>query len=226
MIYILEDDENIRELIAYSLQTQNFSSKAFGLTQDFFCALKDELPNLIILDIMLPDQDGLSVLRHLKDKIATKHIPVILLTAKDSEFDKVKGLDMGADDYIAKPFGVVELIARIKAVLRRVQGQTKEVFKIQGFYLNHKEHIISINNKNIDLTLKEYKLLFLLLNHPNIVFTREQIAIEVWGDDFVSIGRSIDMHIKTLRQKLGEYGKMIATIRGIGYKLELQSFEK
>ncbi|WP_104697564.1 MULTISPECIES: response regulator transcription factor [unclassified Helicobacter] len=225
MIYILEDDDSIRELVIYTLQTQNFEIQGFKTAQDFFKALKTSLPKLILLDIMLPDQDGLSVLQTLKNKVTTREIPTILLTAKNSEFDKVKGLDMGADDYISKPFGVMELIARIKAVSRRIQSSVKEEFRIKNFYFNDKKHLVSIDGVNIDLTLKEYKILHLFLNYPNIVFSREQIAMEVWGDDFPSISRTIDMHIKTLRQKLGIYGKLISTVRGVGYKLEQQNID-
>lgn len=225
MIYILEDDDNIRDLVIYTLRTQNFEVQGFVTAQDFFKALQSSLPKLILLDIMLPDQDGLSILQTLKNKITTKEIPVILLTAKNSEFDKVKGLDMGADDYISKPFGVMELIARIKAILRRFQNSNKEEFKIKNFYFNDKKHLVSIDGVNIDLTLKEYKILHLLLNYPNMVFSREQIALEVWGDDFPSISRTIDMHIKTLRQKLGVYSKLITTVRGVGYKLEQHNIE-
>ncbi len=225
MIYILEDDENILELVIYALQTQNFQVKGFCSPKDFLEALQDSIPQLILLDIMLPQQDGLSILQNLKSKKNTKDIPIILLTAKNTEFDKVKGLDMGADDYITKPFGIMELIARIKAVLRRLHfDKKKEMFQIGDFSFDHRKHQVQIKNQAIDLTLKEYNLLYLFLCHPNIVFTREQIAHEVWGDDFVGMSRTIDMHIKTLRQKLGEYGALITTIRGVGYKLQQEDF--
>lgn len=221
MIYILEDDIDIAELIVYTLKTQNINALAFHTPKDFFNALENQLPKLILLDIMLPETDGLSILQNLKTKPQTKQIPIILVTAKNNEFDKVKGLDMGADDYITKPFGILELIARIKASLRRMQPEEKNTtFKIKDFYFDFQKHIATIKEKPIDLTLKEFNLLYLFLCNPNIVFTRDQIALEVWGDEFAGASRTIDMHIKTLRQKLGDYSHLIATIRGVGYKLD------
>lgn len=217
MIAVLEDDESIRELILYSLRTQGFEASGFESAEVFFKSLDCNRPELVLLDIMLPGVDGLNVLEYLKRYKKFSDIPVILLTAKNSEFDKVKGLDMGADDYITKPFGVMELIARIKARLRRSVPNKTEYFEFMGFYFNAQSHEVKIDSENIDLTIKEFNLLGLFLRHQNRVFSREQIALEVWGDDFASTSRTIDMHIKTLRNKLGKYGKMISTIRGAGY---------
>ena len=226
MIAVLEDDESIRELILYSLRTQNFDPMGFSSAEEFFKSLDSVLPELVLLDIMLPGVDGLSVLEHLRRHKRFCDIPVILLTAKNSEFDKVKGLDMGADDYITKPFGVMELIARIKANLRKKKNNRLDHFKFMGFCFDVLSHQVSIDSKNIDLTIKEFNLLHLFLCHQNQVFSREQIALEVWGDDFISTSRTIDMHIKTLRQKLGKYGVMISTIRGLGYLFNTALFKE
>lgn len=225
MIYILEDDNNIAELITYTLKTQNMEAKAFHVPSDFFQALQEFPPKLILLDIMLPEQDGLSILQQLKNKSQTANIPVILLTAKDNEFDKVKGLDMGADDYITKPFGILELLARIKAILRRINNDKKTTFIFKDFYFDVQKHIASINNIPLKLTLKEFNLLYLFLCNPNIVFTRDQIASLVWKDDCAGASRTIDIHIKTLRKKLGIYGDLITTIRGVGYKFDKKILE-
>ncbi len=226
MIAVLEDDESIRELILYSLRTQNFDPMGFSSAEEFFKSLDSALPELVLLDIMLPGVDGLSVLEHLRRHKRFCDIPVILLTAKNSEFDKVKGLDMGADDYITKPFGVMELIARIKANLRKKKNNRLDHFEFMGFCFDVLSHQVSIDSKNIDLTIKEFNLLHLFLCHQNQVFSREQIALEVWGDDFISTSRTIDMHIKTLRQKLGKYGVMISTIRGLGYLFNTALFKE
>ena len=226
MIYILEDDKNICELILYTLQTQHFEAQGFNHPQNFLEAIATQIPQLIILDIMLPHIDGLSLLQTLKKQKSTKQIPIILLTAKNSEFDKVKGLNMGADDYITKPFGVMEMIARVNAILRRTNHISQKTnFTFKELYLDRDSYQVTINQQNIDLTLKEFNLLYLFLCYPDKVFTREQIAIEVWGDDFSSTSRTIDMHINTLRKKLKNYGNLIITMRGIGYKFDTQMLQ-
>lgn len=220
MIYLVEDDDNIRELVVYTLNNSGFCAKGFSKPSDFWVALENKVPRLILLDIMLPEEDGLSILKKLRRSSATGKIPVIMLTAKGSEYDKVIGLDSGADDYIAKPFGMMELIARIKALLRRTEqpDKTKE-FVLKNLYVSVDKHTVKVDGQKISLTLKEFETLCMLLSNSNVVLTREQLLNGVWGYSFDGENRTVDVHIRTLRQKLGSAGDLIKTVRGIGYKI-------
>ncbi len=220
MIFCVEDDSNIRELVVYTLETTGFQAQGFEDGASFMKALAFETPELILLDIMLPGEDGLALLKKLKTSSKTKGIPVIMVTAKGSEYDKVVGLDSGADDYVAKPFGMMELIARIKAVLRRSgDGQKPGILSHGPIVLDLEKHIVTVNGKNVTLTLKEFELLERLAKKPGIVVTRDTLLSEIWGYDFDGETRTIDVHVRSLRQKLGDVGEMIETVRGIGYKL-------
>ncbi|HZK00380.1 MAG TPA: response regulator transcription factor [Tissierellaceae bacterium] len=219
-IYCIEDDESIRELIVYALNTSGFEGYGFEDSVDFYRELDKSLPDLILLDIMLPGDDGLTILDNLRKNSNTKDIPVIMLTAKSSEYDKVKGLDMGADDYMSKPFGVMELISRINAVLRRSgQFNSHNLLSLDNIVIDYDKRIVRVDNEVIKLTYKEFELLYYLIKNQNIVLTREMIMNEVWGFDFEGETRTVDVHIGTLRQKLGESGKLIQTIRNVGYKV-------
>lgn len=222
MIYMLEDDSNIRDFVVYALNGSGFEAKGFGHPRDFHEAVAKELPELVILDIMLPEEDGLSILQKLRSDGATADVPVIMLTAKSTEYDKVLGLDMGADDYLSKPFGTMELISRIKALLRRAKGpklaQEEEYFKA-GLYINKAGHFVEVDGRNVSLTLKEFELLKLLFENRGRVLTRDEILNIVWGYDFDGENRTVDVHIRTLRQKLGSAADVIETVRGIGYKI-------
>lgn len=219
-IYCIEDDESIRELIIYALNTSGYKGHGFENGEDFFLQLDNDLPDIIILDIMLPGDDGLTILGKLKKDSKTKDIPVIMLTAKTTEYDIVKGLDMGADDYISKPFGVMELMSRVKAVLRRTgKAGSDNILSLNGMIIDYEKRIVKIDEEVIKLTYKEFELLYYLLKNQNIVLTREMIMNEVWGFDFEGETRTVDVHIGTLRQKLGDSGKLIQTIRNVGYKV-------
>ena len=220
MIYCLEDERNIRELIVYTLESSGFHAAGFSNSTDFFAAVTNEKPELILLDIMLPKESGLTVLQKLKDSMVTKDIPVIMVTARGSEFDKVTGLNMGADDYIAKPFGMMEFIARVRAVLRR--GGIKEsgnVLEYKSLVIHPEKHEVLADGTAVTLTLKEFELLKYLIENRDIVVTRNQILGHVWGYDFDGETRTVDVHIRTLRQKLGECGRYIETVRGVGYRI-------
>ena len=220
MIYCLEDERNIRELIVYTLESSGFHAAGFSNSTDFFAAVTNEKPELILLDIMLPKESGLTVLKKLKDSMVTKYLPVIMVTARGSEFDKVTGLNMGADDYIAKPFGMMEFIARVRAVLRR--GGIKEssnVLEYKSLVINPEKHEVLADGTAVTLTLKEFELLKYLIENKDIVVTRNQILGHVWGYDFDGETRTVDVHIRTLRQKLGECGRYIETVRGVGYRI-------
>ncbi|NCB42864.1 MAG: response regulator transcription factor [Clostridia bacterium] len=221
MVYIVEDDNTIRELIVYTLEQQNIQAKGFALPSDFWKALKVDLPEVIILDIMLPEENGLEMLRKLRNTSLTKGIPIMMLTAKGSEYDKVMGLDAGADDYVAKPFGMMELISRIKALMRRAgsQEQQKE-FKIKELYVSPAKHLVMVEGEEIQLTFKEYELLFLFIENRGIVFSRDQLLRKIWDYSFDGENRTVDVHIRNLRMKLGSAGDLIQTVRGIGYKIE------
>ena len=221
LIYIVEDDKNIREIESFALKNSGYQIMDFECAKDFYAKLEDKLPNLILLDIMLPDEDGLSIVKKLRSHSETKKIPIILVTAKTTEIDKVKGLDIGADDYLTKPFGVMELISRVKALLRRSSGMEEEKFySIGSLFLDIEKHAVDVDDEPIELTYKEYELLRLLLQNTGIVTSREIIMERVWGTDFEGESRTLDMHIKTLRQKLKEAGPMIKTIRNVGYMIE------
>ena len=221
MIYVVEDDRNISEIERFSLKNSGYDVAVYENAKDFYDALKDRIPSLILLDIMLPDEDGLSIVEKLRKDSLTKKTPIILVTAKTTEMDKVKGLDIGADDYLTKPFGVMELISRVKALLRR-SGEDKgdKCLTIGKIFLDSERHAVYVDNKLCELTYKEYELLKMLMLHAGIVTGREEILNHVWGMDFEGESRTLDMHIKTLRQKLGEAGSMIKTVRNVGYILD------
>lgn len=221
MIYLLEDDDGIRELVIYTLQKTGFVAKGFACAGDFWKSMKIELPELVLLDIMLPDEDGLSVLKEMRRDSQTASLPVIMLTAKGSEYDRVVGLDNGADDYLPKPFGMMELVSRIRAVLRRTEREQKrEVDQLGDIILDAGKHMVSVNGSEVALTFKEFRLLQCLMKHKGLVLTRDQLLSRIWGYDFDGETRTVDVHIRTLRQKLGEAGECIETIRGVGYKME------
>ena len=220
MIYYVEDDKDIRELVIYTLGITGFETKGFENGNDFFLALEENRPSLIMLDIMLPDTSGLEILEKLKKIDAYTQIPVIMLTAKGSEFDKVTGLDMGADDYLAKPFGMMELVSRVKAVLRRSNITSKpQTLSIADLTMNLDKHTIFIGEEEIHLTLKEYDLLKILLENKGTVYSRDTLFEKVWGYNYAGETRTLDVHILSLRNKLGESGKLIETVRGVGYKI-------
>lgn len=219
-IFLVEDDENIRELVIYALNSNGFEAIGFEKGSDLFSQLKKSKPHLVLLDIMLPDEDGLNILKKIKLDKATQKVPIIMLTAKGSEFDKVKGLDLGADDYITKPFSILELISRIRAVLRRSTHEDSiDVISFENIKLDIKKHTVKVNNENITLTYKEFQLLQYLLQNRGIVLSREKIMERIWGFSFEGESRTVDVHINTLRQKLGDGGTLIETVRGIGYKM-------
>lgn len=220
MIYILEDDNSIRELVVYSLKSSGMEVMGFERPSEFWEQMKKEKPSLLLLDIMLPEEDGLSILKKLRDASVTRALPIILLTAKGSEYDKVKGLDSGADDYISKPFGMMELISRIRALLRRTgEGQAEDVLQIGNLAVYPGKHQVRVQGQKVELTLKEFELLNLMMSNPEMVFTREQIQDKIWGYAFDGESRTVDVHIRTLRQKLGSCGNLIKTVRGVGYRL-------
>ncbi|MDO5786425.1 MAG: response regulator transcription factor [Phascolarctobacterium sp.] len=223
MIYCVEDEQNICELEVYTLQSVGFEAKGCSSGNELFAELEKELPKLILLDIMLPDEDGLTILRRLRSDERYAHIPVIMATAKGTEFDKVKGLDWGADDYIAKPFGMLEMVARIKAVLRRCEGrgvqQAVQIIKRDNLEVNLEEHKVSVAGQEVVLTLKEFELLKKFLLNPGIVFSRDKLLNDIWGYEFTGETRTVDVHIRTLRQKLGSAGDLVETIRGVGYRM-------
>lgn len=221
VIYIVEDDKNIREIETFALKNSGFTILDFECAKDFYKKLAERVPNLILLDIMLPDEDGLDIVKRLRASAETKKIPIILVTAKTSEIDKVKGLDIGADDYMTKPFGVMELISRVKALLRRSGTEQEEKFlSIGDVFLDGEKHAVYVKDETCELTYKEYELLKLLMSNEGLVMSRDVIMDRVWGIDFEGESRTLDMHIKTLRQKLKESGTMIKTVRNVGYRLE------
>ena len=220
MIYCVEDERNIRELLIYTLETTGSKARGVGNGNELMKALKEEIPELILLDIMLPGDDGYTILEQLKSMPSVKDVPVIMVTAKEAEFDKVKGLEGGADDYITKPFGMMEFVARVKAVLRRSarQNEDKELH-YDELYLNVGRHEVRYREEKVDLTRKEFELLQYLLENKGLVMTRNQILCHVWGYDFDGETRTVDVHVRTLRQKLGEAGNLIETVRGVGYRI-------
>ena len=220
VIYIVEDDENIREIEMFALKNSGFEVQGFGDAVSFFQRLKEKVPAMVLVDIMLPDEDGLSVVQKLRTRPDTKRIPIIMATAKTSELDKVKGLDMGADDYVTKPFGVMELISRVKALMRRSYGMNEDkVLEFGPLRMDNEKRLVTVNNSPCELTYKEYELLKLLMLNAGIVSSRDVILDRIWGTDFEGESRTLDMHIKTLRQKLGSAGAMIRTVRNVGYML-------
>lgn len=220
-IYIVEDDVNIREIETFALKNSGYNVFDFECAKDFNKKLDENMPDLILLDIMLPDMDGLSILKNLRNRVETKNIPVILVSAKTSEMDRVKGLDIGADDYLCKPFGVMELISRVKALLRRsTSSENQKFLSMHDIFMNDEKRSVYVKDQVIELTYKEYELLKLLMINNGIVLTRETLMEKVWGTDFEGESRTLDMHIKTLRQKLKDAGNYIKTIRNVGYMLE------
>ena len=220
MIYLLEDDDSIRKLVLYGLDSQGFQAKGFALPSEFWRAMDAEMSELVLLDIMLPEEDGLSILRKLRARPATKRLPIIMLTAKNSEYDRVIGLDHGADDFVSKPFSMLELIARIRAVLRRAEpAQASGDFSLGLLFVSPDRHEVKVGGKDVTLTNKEFELLCLLLRNKGIVLTRATLMDRVWGFESERENRTLDVHIRTLRVKLGEAGSYIETVRGIGYKI-------
>lgn len=219
MIYIVEDDANILELETYALNSSGYEVTGFSEAKPIYEAINNEIPQLIILDIMLPGEDGLHVLQKLRKDKKTQEVPIILVTAKDSELDKVKGLDMGADDYIAKPFGIMELVSRVRALLRRTTKTEETNLDFESIKIYDEEHRVLVNDNVVELTYKEYELLKCLVANAEIVLSREKLMNKVWGFDFEGETRTVDMHIKTLRKKLGDAGNYIKTVRNVGYKI-------
>ena len=223
MIFCVEDDAGIRDLMIYTLNASGFRAVGFENSREFYAALADDTPELIMLDIMLPGEDGISILKRLKADARTADIPVIMATAKGNEYDKVIGLDLGADDYLAKPFGMMEMASRVRAVLRRSgrAAEKQQLIRVGGLEMNLGEHIVTADGIRIQLTLKEFELLHTFMTSPVRAFTREQLLSSVWSEDFLGETRTVDVHVGTLRQKLGSCGKYIRTVRGVGYKLEV-----
>lgn len=220
LIYIVEDDESIREIESIALKNSNYIVSAFENAKEFYKKLDELVPDLILLDVMLPDESGYDIVRKLRKRPATQDITIIMVTAKTTEMDMIKGLDGGADDYIKKPFSIMELITRVKALLRRTAKEEPKLLKLDDLVIDHERHVVTVNNEPVDLTYKEYELLRLLMGSQGIVMTREVIMRSVWDTDFEGETRTVDMHIKTLRHKLGDYGSRIKTVRNVGYVIE------
>ena len=224
MIFCVEDDDSIRDIEIYTLRATGFTARGFSDGLSFWRALGEELPELVVLDVMLPGLDGIELLRRMRADARLRAVPVVMATAKGTEYDKIQGLDLGADYYLAKPFGVMELVSCVKAVLRRVQPKAVEhLLKTGGLFVNLDEHTVSADGARVELTYKEFELLKLFLSHPGVAWTREKLMEQVWGTDYCGETRTVDMHIRTLRQKLGRYGDRIETVRGVGYRWEAQT---
>jgi len=220
MIYYVEDDPNIRDLVVYTLTQSGFSAEGISTAEEFWKKAGEQAPELVLLDIMLPEEDGISILKKLRNDSKTSAVPVIMVTAKGSEYNRVLGLDSGADDYITKPFSMMELVARVKAVLRRTAPQEKkDELTYKNLTLNIKKHVVAVDGTPVILTFKEFELLRTLLENQGIVFTREQLLSSVWGYDFEGGTRTVDVHVQTLRQKLSDNSEMIETVRGVGYRI-------
>lgn len=223
MILCVEDDASIRDIEVYTLNSTGFVAKGVADGDAFRAVLREQKPELVLLDVMLPGEDGVSLLRFLKSSPETAEIPVIMATAKGMEYDKIQSLDLGADDYLVKPFGMMEMVSRVKAVLRRCRpAPVQHILKSDGLTVNLDEHTVTADSERVQLTYKEFELLRLFLSHPGVAFTRDQLFSEIWGEDYIGETRTVDMHIRTLRQKLGKYGARIETVRGVGYRLEVQ----
>lgn len=220
LIYIVEDDESIREIETIALKNSNYMVYAFEKAKDFYHKLDEIVPDLVLLDIMLPDENGYDIVKKLRKNPATKRLPIIMVTAKSTEMDMIKGLDDGADDYIKKPFSVMELITRVKALLRRTESDETKFLMLDNIMMDHERHMVYVSEKPVELTFKEYELLRFLMTNQNVVLSRESIMRHVWGTDFEGESRTVDVHIKTLRQKLGEGGNHIRTVRNVGYVIE------
>ncbi len=222
MIYILEDDTSIRELVNYTLNNSGLEAEGFSKPSLFWKKLNETMPDLVLLDIMLPEEDGLSILKKIRSKPETENLPVIIITAKVTEYDKVVGLDGGADDYISKPFGMMELVSRVKAILRRAkktEDSSGEHYELGDLYVNPAKHIVKVAGENVTLTIKEFNLLCLMIKKQGFVFSRDQLLYEIWGYEYDGESRTVDVHIRTLRQKLGKCGSLIETVRGAGYRI-------
>lgn len=217
LIYIVEDDANIREIEMIALRNSNYAVQGFERASAFYARLEEALPDLVLLDVMLPDSDGYAIVRALRSSAKTARIPVIMVTAKTAEIDMVKGLDNGADDYIRKPFSVMELLSRVRALLRRTEDNAPKQLSVGDIRLDHDRHTVSAGGRPVELTFKEYELLRCLMINRDLVLSRESIMLFVWGSDYEGESRTVDMHIKTLRQKLGESGRLIGTVRNVGY---------
>ena len=227
MIWCVEDDASIRDIEVYALKSAGYQARGFEDGTSFWNALQDDVPELVVLDVMLPGVDGVELLRRMRQSERLRSVPVVMATAKDAEIDKIQGLDMGADYYLTKPFGVMELVSCVKAVLRRCQPKAVEhLLRLGGLTVNLDEHRVTADGREITLTYKEFELLRLFLSNPGIAFTRDQLFSKVWGEDFVGESRTIDTHILTLRQKLGDYGDIIKTVRNVGYRLEGKAHEQ
>ena len=223
MILCVEDDASIRDIEVYTLNSTGFEAKGVADGDAFRAALREQKPELVLLDVMLPGEDGVSLLQFLKSSPETAEIPVIMATAKGMEYDKIQSLDLGADDYLVKPFGMMEMVSRVKAVLRRCRpAPVQHILKSDGLTVNLNEHTVTADSERVQLTYKEFERLRLFLSHPGVAFTRDQLFSEIWGEDYIGETRTVDMHIRTLRQKLGKYGARIETVRGVGYRLEVQ----
>ena len=223
MIWCVEDDSSIRDIEVYALRSTGFEATGFEDGDRFWEALQTEKPELVVLDVMLPGRDGVELLKLMKSSERFREIPVIMATARGTEYDKVQSLDLGADDYLVKPFGILEMVSRVKAVLRRCKpARETKLLKLEGLVLNPDEHTVSIDGERVSLTYKEYELLHLFLSQPGIAFTREQLLAAVWKTDYLGETRTVDMHIRTLRQKLGRCGGLIETVRNVGYRLEVR----
>ncbi|NLL62902.1 MAG: response regulator transcription factor [Ruminococcaceae bacterium] len=221
MIWCVDDDNTIRDIEVYTLKQTGFEARGFADGMSMLEALKTEKPDLIVLDIMLPGKDGVDILKEIRSNPDTRKIPVIMATAKGTEMDKITGLDLGADDYLVKPFGVMEMVSRVKAVLRRYEPDEKdEILTVGEIVLNSKEHRVTVDGENVVLTFKEFELLKFFMSNPSIVFSRDKLLSEVWDIDYLGESRTVDMHIKTLRQKLGDAGSYIETVIGVGYRME------
>lgn len=221
MIYCVEDDSGIRDIEVYTLNSMNLPAQGYADGEALFAALRERTADLILLDLMLPGEDGLTILKKLRGNPTTRQIPVILATAKGTEYDRITGLDLGADDYLVKPFSMLEMVSRVRAVLRRAAPQDQAtVLHCGGICLNVEEHSVLVDGRKVDLTLKEFEVLRTLMRHPGMVFTRDQLLSDIWGMDYDGETRTVDVHIRTLRQKLGPQGNRIGTVRGVGYRLE------
>ena len=223
MIWCVEDDASIRDIEVYALISTGFEAKGFEDGDSFWSALQSEKPELVVLDVMLPGKDGVELLKMMRASEELRDIPVIMATAKGTEYDKIQSLDLGADDYLVKPFGIMEMVSRVKAVLRRYKRpQTTKLLQVDGLVLNPDEHTVTVDGERVNLTYKEYELLHLFMSQPGFAFTREQLLVNIWKLDFMGESRTVDMHIRTLRQKLGSYGSLIETVRNVGYRMEVR----
>ncbi len=221
MIYCVEDESGIRNMMVYTLEAAGLQAKGLEDGAALYAALKEQIPSLIILDIMLPDEDGISILKKLRVQSSTQRVPVIMATAKSSEYDKVVGLDSGADDYLVKPFGMMEMVSRVRAVLRRSAQEEVPAIQLGKLYLNPSAHVVMIDGESIELTYKEFEMLYMLMSNPGRVFTRQQFLTCIWDQDYDGETRTVDVHIRNLRQKLGACGNYISTVRGVGYRMEV-----